>query len=250
MKENQHDSVSELIKKSLPHISVDCVILGYHNHEKSLKVLLLQMKNATDWLLPGGFVEKEEPLDNAAQRVLKFRTGLDEIYLKQFHTFGNLNRSSTFFKDKNTNLHQWFSQRFITVGYYALVDYKTVAPILDPISQHIEWVDVLDLPSLGLDHKQILDKGLKSLRESLNHIPVGYSLLPEEFTMPELQALYEIILGRELNRGNFYRKIMKYDLLIDTGSVRTTKGYRSPKLYTFNKEVYDSAVKNGLKSIW
>lgn len=80
--------------------------------------------------------------------------------------------------------------------------------------------------------------------------PIGYNLLPKEFTIPELQALYEIILDRKLLRGNFFRKVMKYDLLIETGKIRKTKGHRSPRLYTYNKEAYEDAVTNGFKSIW
>ncbi len=251
MKEDtKHKEIQYLIENSLPHISIDCVILGYHPEEKTLKVLLLKFEGAKKWVLPGGYILKDEPVDEAAYRVLKNRTGLDNIFLKQFSVFGDPNRSKKHIEGAEQIMHPWFNQRFISIGYYALVDYKSVNITQDNVSEAIQWKDIDDLPELGLDHNLIFHNGLISLRESLNLHPVGYSLLPESFTLPELQSLYEIILGRTLNRGNFYRKIMNYNLLIDTGEMKTTKGHRSPKLYAFNKEIYDDAVKNGLQSIW
>lgn len=238
-----------VIENSLPHISLDCVILGYHREEKSLKVLLIKFKGGKEWVLPGGFIFKEEAMEDAVHRILKFRTGLDSIFLKQFAVFGDPNRNK---KKDNINLisEPWFQNRFITIGYYALVDYKSVKISTDFLSDAIEWKDINDLPSIGFDHENIIQEGILSLRKSLNLHPVGESLLPKYFTLPELQSLYEIILGRPLNRGNFYRKVMNYGLLIDTGKLKNTKGHRSPKLYTFNEEVYKEAVENGLQSIW
>ena len=248
--EIQHKEVQDIIENSLPHVAIDCVILGYHSEEKSLKVLLLRFQGAKKWVLPGGFILKDEPVEEAAYRVLKNRTGLDNIYLKQFAVFGDPNRSKEHIEGADQIRNPWFNQRFISIGYYALVDYKSVNIAQDNVSEDIQWKEIDALPELGLDHSHILHNGLFSLRESLSLHPVGRSLLPEQFTLPELQSLYEIILGRTLNRGNFYRKIMNYNLLIDTGEIKTTKGHRSPKLYAFNKEIYDDAVKNGLQSIW
>lgn len=251
MKEDtKHREVQSLIENSLPHISIDCVILGYHSEEKTLKVLLLKFEGAKEWVLPGGFILKDEPVDDAAYRVLKNRTGLDNIFLKQFSVFGDPDRSKKKIEGIGQISNPWFNQRFITIGYYALVDYKSVNIAQDNVSEAIQWKDIDNLPELGLDHNLILQTGLVNLRNSLSLHPVGRSLLPEHFTLPELQSLYEIILGRKLNRGNFYRKIMNYNLLIDTGEIKTTKGHRSPKLYAFNKEIYDDAVENGLQSIW
>ncbi|WP_281753358.1 NUDIX hydrolase [Neptunitalea chrysea] len=232
----------------LPHIALDCVVFGFDSEQLQLKVLMLKMKHREDWGLPGGFVGKRENLEDAAIRVLKERTGAKDIYLKQFKTFGKANRTDEIIEG-NTNV-LWLKRRFITVGFYALVDYKQVKPNKDKLSSDCGWKDIKDLPAIMLDHQTIFEEGLESLRRSLMLRPVGYGLLPEKFTLSELQNLYEIILDRKLNRGNFYRKVMKYQILEKLNEIRNIGAHKAPFLYRFNKERYDDAVTNGLKDIW
>jgi 8-oxo-dGTP diphosphatase len=223
----------------LPHLSVDCVIFGFH--ENSLKVLLLKWKRGP-WCLPGGFIKLKESLDQSAIRTLKERTGLTEIFLKQFHAFGEPDRE----KGKRAK-GSWIGKRFITVGYYALVEYSKVFPEPDLLSSECRWFDVNEVPDLIYDHNQIMNKALESLRLSLNDHPVGYNLLPEKFTMPQLQKLYEIILGETLDRRNFQKQMIALDVLIRLNERKTGGAHKAPYLYRFDKRKYDKAMKQGLR---
>ncbi len=240
----------------IPGISIDCVIFGFH--EQFLKVLLIRMKNMDKWSLPGGFIDKEKNVDEAAKDVLKMRTGLSDIYLKQFSLFGERNRNSSehvneliiksviFEEDR-----EWFDRRFMTIGYYALVEYsKVVAPTPDDFSDDISWFDIHEVPNLILDHKEILSKAYIELNREVNFHPIGIDLLEDEFTMTELQSLYETILGKSLDRRNFRRKMLNYGILVDTGKTRTGKGHKSPILYRFDQQKYMEAVESGFSSNW
>jgi hypothetical protein len=233
--------------KFIPHISIDCVVFGFH--VGALKVLLVKLKDQELWSLPGGYMGKEEDGKTAAGRILTERTGAANIYLEQFSVFTELNRSEEFFKDFPDTL--WHKQRFISIGYYALVNYTNVHPVSDELSSDCEWCDIDSLPEMMMDHRNILDEALLTLRRQLNYKPIGYNLLPEEFTMPELQKLYEIILGKKLNRGNFYRKMTGYDILDKMDETRKSGGaHKAPNVYKFNTEKYQAALKDGLKEGW
>jgi len=233
-------------KDYVPHISIDCAVFGFH--ESSLKVLLVKLKDQELWGLPGGYMGKDEGIKAAATRILKERTGAEHIYLQQFRVFAGLNRSEGFFEGYADEL--WHKQRFISVGFYALVNYADVKPVADEFSSDCEWVDIEQLPTLMMDHRRIFDKALLTLRRQLNYKPIGYNLLPEEFTMPELQKLYEIILGKKLNRGNFYRKMMGYDILDKQEEARRGGAHKAPNLYKFNLDKYSAALENGFKEGW
>lgn len=236
----------ESFKKYISTLSIDCVIFSFY--ENSLQVLTVRMKDHPTWALPGGYVKKEENVDDAAIRILKDRTGTENIYLQQFYTFGNLNRSEADFAEYNDDL--WNKQRFISIGYYALAEYSNVSLIIDEYSDAVQWQSIDKLPEFMMDHRIILDKALLTLREQLNNHPIGYNLLPEKFTMPELQKLYEAILGKKLNRGNFYRKILRYDILSKLDECRKGGAHKAPDLYSFDLEKYNSALKEGLKGGW
>ncbi|GAB3167401.1 NUDIX hydrolase [Telluribacter humicola] len=238
-----------------PGFSVDCVIFGFHANQ--LRVLLLKVKGDDLWALPGGFVFKDEDVEEAAIRVLKSRTGLDNIFLRQFHLFGKPDRSKTSFNAKLLKQRQipydenhWFLQRFITLGFYALVDYSSVTPRPDSNSEACEWWDLQQIPALMQDHSQILEKALEALRLQLAYQPIGYNLLAEKFTMPELQKLYETILGKQLDRRNFQRKILAYDILERLDERRSGVAHKAPYLYRFNLEKYQQALEQGLEGGW
>lgn len=238
-----------------PGLSVDCVIFGFH--DEKLKVLLLKMKNMGEWAIPGGFVKKDEPVDTAAKRVLHERTGLSNIYLNQFWLFGNLQRHDQSHVDQlindnviPTELEQWFRQRFVSLGYFALVEFSEVTPTPDSISEKCEWVSLDNLPNLILDHSQIINKGLNALRDKLRFQPIGKNLLPEKFTMKELRTLYETILGEELDRRNFQRKMLNFDILDRLNEKRTGGAHRAPWLYSFNDKKYNQKIDEGLNTLW
>jgi hypothetical protein len=230
----------------LPHLSIDCVVFGFH--DATLKVLVVQMKENNLWALPGGYVLKTENIKEAASRILQQRTGAVNIYLQQFRVFSDLNRSEGFFESFDDTI--WNKQRFLSIGFYALVDYSQVNLVVDEISDACEWKSIDELPELMMDHRAIFDKALITLRKQLNHKPIGYNLLPEKFTMPELQKLYEIILGKKLNRGNFYRKMLRYDILIKLDEIRKGGAHKAPDLYQFDVEKYQLALENGFSEGW
>ena len=227
----------------LPNISVDCVIFGFQ--ENQLKVLLLKFRNSDIWSLPGGFINREEDVDDAVKRVLWQRTGLENIYLQQFHTFGDLKRNiGAIEKHEEINLAMgrslddltWLSHRYITVGYYALVEYSKVNVTLNDVSDDSAWMDVDDVPELFLDHNQILKTGLVHLRESIDTKLAAFNLLPETFTMSELQQVYETILGKELVRTNFQRKMLSLDILERIEKKYTGGAHKAPYLYRLDRK--------------
>ena len=235
----------------LPHISIDCVVFGFH--EGMLKVLLLHMKNENGWYLPGGFVLKDEPIELSANRILKERTGLDEIFLQQFHVFGAPHRSKDHFdmyKDMLPPAENWFTDRFLTIGYYALVDFSDAIPQPDIFSADCVWRDLDDLPELRLDHALILKTALDTLRLQLNYQPIGYNLMPKEFTMPELQKLYETILDKKLDRRNFQRRMLGFGILKRSEKPRKGGAHKAPYLYSFDLENYEAALTEGFKGGW
>lgn len=236
----------------LQGISIDNVIFGFH--EGQLKVLLLQSPNKTTWMLPGGFIGKEEHLDEAASRILQERTGLSAIYLQQFYAFGQPERTNNkilvdFLKGLNRSYdkNNWALQRFVSVGYYALVEFAKVNPQHPgEISIACSWHDLDKLPDLLMDHKDIIDKALYELRLKINYQPIGYNLLPKEFTMKSLQSIYETILGRKLDRANFNRKILSYGILDRKEKHYSGGAHKAPYLYSFNKKKYFKALESGL----
>jgi len=235
----------------LPHISIDCVVFGFH--EGLLKVLVLEVKNDSHWYLPGGFVLKQEPIETAANRILKERTGLDEIFLQQFHVFGDPERAKEHFemyKDMLPEGENWFTNRFLTIGYYALVDFHHVTPTPDQLSSACTWCDLNDLPELKLDHALILKTALDTLRLQLNYQPIGYNLMPKEFTMPELQKLYETILDKRLDRRNFQRRMLGFGILNRLETQRKGGAHKAPFLYSFDIENYKAALTEGFKGGW
>ena len=232
----------------LPHLSIDNVIFGFHNNE--LKVLLLQWKENKRWCLPGGFIYKDEHVEDAAIRVLRLRTGLDNIYLQQFYTFGAPQRErgkNGITKPKEVKTASWFMDRFVTIGYWALVEFSRVVPKPDEFSETCTWFDIDKVPRLILDHNEILDKALQSLRLNLNDYPVGKDLLAPKFTMPELQRLYETILGKQLDRRNFQKKILALDILDRLEERKLGGAHKAPFLYRFDQKKYERAMKQGLK---
>jgi ADP-ribose pyrophosphatase YjhB (NUDIX family) len=231
----------------LPNISVDCVIFGFH--ENQLKVLLLKWKDLQQWCLPGGFIYTDEHVDDSAKRILLERTGLKDIFLKQFYTFGNADRERFNVGKSPVKVKKgsWILNRFITIGYWALVEFSKVKPMPDFLSDSCKWWDVNRLPKLMLDHSGIIRKALESLQFNLNDYPVGHNLLPSKFTMPELQQLYETILNKKLDRRNFQKKIIALDILERLPERKLGGAHKAPYYYRFDRKKYQKAMKRGLK---
>lgn len=224
----------------IKHIAIDCVIFGFHNNE--LKVFLIKIKKVDDrWLLPGGFIQHSESVNEALNRMLKDRTGLTDIHLEQFGIFGDVNRVSRNFilnlipsEHHDDSRLNWLAGRVISIGYYALVEYSKVKPkVHEFYDEAFEWFNVNDLPTLFLDHEKIIQKGLETLRMMLDYKLVGFDLLPETFTMQELQKLYETILGKELRRDSFQRKMLDMNILERLEKKYTGAANKAPYLYRF-----------------
>ena len=239
----------------LAHISLDCVIFGFHAGE--LKVLLLRMKSLDQWALPGGFMMQAETMEEAAIRTLKERTGLENIFLQQFHVFSDPARNdpgkrAEALKSMGILAEEanWFAQRFISVGFYALVEFSRVVPQPDALSDECSWYSINGKRKLIFDHEVILQTALGTLRTQINHQPIGYNLLPAKFTMPELQKLYEAILGKKLDRRNFQRKILSYGILRTLKEKRKGVAHKAPYLYSFHLPKYQKALREGLNGRW
>ncbi|MBN7811132.1 NUDIX hydrolase [Algoriphagus sp. H41] len=222
----------------IPHLAFDSVVFGFSKGK--LKILLMEY-HATGWLaLPGGFVKRDEDLENAVKRGLQERTGLEDVYLEQFHTFGTIDRfqpevmkSILLASGAEVPEDYWMLDRFFSIGYYALLDHEKVTLTPDILSDSIAWYEVDQLPDLIFDHNKIVQKALQTLRENLDRKLIGGNLLPERFTMNELQAVYEAILGEKLRRTSFQRKMLSLDILERHEKLFTGKSHKAPYLYSF-----------------
>ncbi len=235
-------NLQELIdtKNFVEHISVDCVIFGY-NKEK-LRVLLLKYHDLDLWSLPGGFVFHDEDLREAAERVLYERTHLEKLFLDQFHTFGRKSRTENNVHQKlldnkgiAVNNEHWIFQRFITVAYCSLINYSLVETFPDSFNETCQWFDVNHLPQMAFDHERIIQVGLNHLRKNLDTRIVAYNLLPEKFTMNDLQTLYEIVLGEKFRRNNFQRKMLGSNILERLEKLFDGSANKAPYLYKFEE---------------
>ncbi|GAB4416940.1 MAG: hypothetical protein OHK0039_26710 [Bacteroidia bacterium] len=201
---------------------------------------------------------RDEGVDEAAVRVLQERTGLAVIYLQQLRLFGGIDRSDPGHVERLVaeaiippGAADWFGQRFVTMGYYALVEYSRVeAPRPDATAEDCSWCSLAQLPPLMLDHAQILATAYETLRQHLYYQPIGLNLLPRQFIMPELQSLYETVLDRQLDRRNFQRRMLGYGIVVPTGERRRGGPHKAPLLYTFDEARYRQALREGLNPGW
>lgn len=243
----------------LKSVSIDCVIFGFDG--QSLKVLLSQqnpdevlnqLKEQEDfpaiqdlyenhpsftdpscWNVFGAHIPTNKDIDEFARELLFMATGMNEVFLKQFHCFGEVNRVP-----KN---------RVLTIGYYALIN-----PLNHIIKKSIalndlKWFNLNSLPKLSFDHGKIIAKALDHLRNEVRYQPIGFHLLPDKFTLTEFQTLYEVILDKKMDTRNFRKKIAKMELLIDLEEKQQNVSHRAAKLYRFDEQVYNRLYEEGLK---
>lgn len=218
-----------------PSVTTDCVVFGALIEHRTLQVLLIKRAGEPFkgcWALPGGFVDMGEDLETSARRELHEETGAEVDYLEQLYTFGAPERDPR--------------GRVITVAYYALVRPMTVQAASDA-SAASWWAlkHALDDIELAFDHRAILETAVARLRAKVCYEPIGFNLLPQHFTLRELRALYEMILGRKIDKRNFRRKILDMGILVEAGK-QTDTSHRPAMLYRFDKKTYDKAVKRGL----
>ena len=251
--ENLRDEILNGQTHYLRNVSIDNVIFGYHN--KELKVLLQRPFGIDKWTVCGGYIKRTETIDEAAARIAKERTGLEDLYLIQFKAFGNPSRT----KDNSISLksigelagviidkENWMFDYFVSLGFYTLTEFDLVRPSSELHAEECQWWDIFNLPSLVFDHQLIIKEALKALRLHLYNYPIGYELLPPKFTLPEIHSLYETILGKKLDDRNFSKKLLATGIIKKLGERRNIGPHRSPFLYVFDTEKYNEALKNGL----
>lgn len=213
-------------------LSVDNVILGYH--ENSLKLLVVERGTEPYFgmlALPGDLVYPNEEVDVATRRVLKDLTGLTNVFTTQTKTYGKVDRHPI--------------GRVATVGYYSLVNADRYRPLASSWADHVSWIDVDKIPQLAFDHNTIVNDALTMLRERVRHQPIGFELLPQKFTLGEMQALYEAILGERYDKANFRKRILSMGLLNDLNELQTDVPHRPGRLFSFDEEKYKILISKG-----
>ncbi|MBA4409939.1 MAG: NUDIX hydrolase [Bacteroidota bacterium] len=242
----------------LNSVSVDCVIFGFD--KSGLKVLLVQtdkeilkqvlpeqassdqirqiyekhpvFTSDVDWSLFGGHVPEQQDLDEFAKDLLFQATGLNDVFLQQINAFGSLERVPYI--------------RVITIGYYALINPDYYDLKQSKLAKSLQWFNLNEIPTLCFDHDKIIQQALLKLRQQVMYHPIGFHLLPDKFTLTEIQSLYEVILNKKMDTRNFRKKLAKMELLIDSGQKQQNVAHRAAKLYQFDIQVYEKLKDEGL----
>lgn len=237
MLEQPTSTAISLLAPSLPDdvikaLSIDNLVFGMDENE--LKILLVKQndpRHQGNWALPGGWIRYHENLRDAANRLLKELTGIDDLFLEQLKTFGRVDRFP--------------NDRVVTIAYYALVSADKYSIVAGQSADDVSWHSINHLPDLVYDHAEIIEHGLSVLRHQVRHQPIGFNLLPEKFTLLQLQALYEAILNTTLDKPNFRRKIMKMNLLTPCNEKQQGVPHRAASLYRFDSAAYEQLTQSG-----
>ncbi|MGZ3750641.1 MAG: NUDIX hydrolase [Mucilaginibacter sp.] len=257
MEHNEAENFLKDSSKFLLNVAVDNVIFGYH--EKELKVLLQQPFTVDKWTVTGGYIKRTESIEEAAARVAVTRTGLSGLFFQQFRSFGNpkrvLDSGFTAKHIAEVTGHEipedsWIFDYFVSVAFYTLTEFSKVKIEKAEFEADCRWWPVNELPPMMFDHELIIKEALKALRLHIAHYPIGYELLEEKFTLPEIHSLYETILAKPLDDRNFTKKLLATGIITKLNEKRQISGHRPPYLYKFNKENYDEGLKSGVALIF
>ena len=209
-------------------LAVDCIIFGFD--EGQLKILIgrRQMNPGRgEWSLYGGFVRGDESVDDAAGRVLYELTGIKTLYMRQVGAFGKIDRDP--------------GERVVSIAYYVLINVKDYDDRMR-LERNLMWVDIKDIPPLYSDHKEMVEKALKMMRQKMSTEPVGFRLLPNLFTLTQLQHLYEAVYGVVLDKRNFRKRIKDINCIEKTELIDKSGSKRGAALFRFNKKLYDETL--------
>ena len=229
--------LSRLMPSTAPHgslssLTIDCTIFGFEDFQ--LKILLVKRNidpSRGMWQLPGGWIGEGEALDSAAQRILEEATGVPSIYMEQMRAFGDVNRYPDF--------------RIITIGYTALIKPENYILRHGLETSDVRWFNAKDIPELAFDHGAIAEYALENLKKKIREEPVSFELLPSKFTLPEIQALYESVLGEPHDRRNFRKKILSMEILERLDETQQGGAHRAPRLYRFDRKRYKKRMEEG-----
>ncbi|MBU0473716.1 MAG: NUDIX domain-containing protein [Bacteroidetes bacterium] len=217
----------------LKNVSTDCVIFGFDNAD--IKVLLVKLAvdpGKGEWALPGSNILYDEDLDVAAKRVLCEFTGLENVYMEQLQSFGKTSRFPLF--------------RVITIAFFALLKIEDYSLEPGPKVTETQWHSINKLPKLPFDHNEIIETARKRLKQRVRIRPIGFELLPQKFTLTQIQNLYESILNIKLDTRNFRKKLLNLKILIDTHERQKGVAHRAAKLYKFDKRKYNKLKEQGI----
>lgn len=215
-----------------PALAVDAVVFGFDASD--LKALLIRRAIepfAGKWALPGGFVRVGESLDDAVRRELREETGLERVFLEQLYTFGDPGRDPR--------------EHTVSVAYYALVKLSDHRVRAATDARDARWHSVAKLPQLAFDHAEIVNVARARLRAKVRYRPIGFELLPVKFTLTQLQRMYEVILGRELDKRNFRKKVLSLGVLRELDELAQEGAHRPARLYSFDRKEYDRLARTG-----
>lgn len=208
-------------------VSIDCVLFGFDGGE--LKILLIERNEEPFkdwWALPGYLIGDDESLDQSASRILHELTGLSDVYMEQYYAFGEVGRHP--------------QGRVVTIAYYAMLRLggdKALRPLTN-YAKKAQWININELPKLAFDHQHIYDKGLEKIKRRIKHLPIAFELLPEKFTLTQVQNVYELILGKKLDKRNFRKKILSFGVLKELDEKQKGVSFRAATLYKFDKRKY------------
>ncbi len=211
------------------HVAVDCIIFGFSQGELSLLLLKRRFEPGQgEWSLMGGFVQENESVDDAAKRVLAELTGLTDVYMEQVGVFGEVDRDP--------------GERVISTAYYALININEYDRRL--VEEHnAYWMKIGELPNLLFDHQQMVDKARRLMKTQSATMPIGFNLLPEFFTLTQLQDLYEAINGKAVDKRNFRKRVAENPFIEKTPLIDKSGSRRGASLYKFNEEDYKKSLK-------
>ena len=211
------------------YVSVDCIIFGFNEDGLSLLLLKRNFEPAKgEWSLMGGFIQQNESADEAAKRILAELTGLQDVYMEQVYTFGEIHRDP--------------GERVISIAYYALININEYDREL--VQKHnAYWMNINELPPLIFDHPQMVEKAQEMMRTQESTEPIGFNLLPKLFPLSQLQSLYEAIYGEPIDKRNFRKRVAEMDFIEKTDKIDKTGSKRGAALYKFNNKVYHKSPK-------
>jgi len=225
---------SDLYSYKYPHpaVTVDCVVFGLD--DGALKVLLIKRLDPPfedSWALPGGFIKMDEDLQDAAFRELREETGVAQLYLEQFHTYGRPGRDPR--------------ERVITIAYFAIVNLFEHKLSASTDAKDVAWFPVDGLPALAFDHGEILRDGLAALQYKVRRVPLVFEFLPQKFTLPQLQQLYETILREALDKRNFRKKLAATGVVDALEEHQTGVSHRAARYHVFHRELWEKKAEEG-----